>query len=308
MILEHAGFIELPPHAGTGGFDHAATHRGAGRLYVAHTANDAVDIIDCVTDRYLYSVGALTAVAGVLAAGDDEYVFTSNRGEDTVAVVATRGQTEPIKLKVGHRPNGLAFDPVGRILLAANVGDAAIPGSMTASIVDIGRTSTIACVPLPGRTRWAVFSEDLAAFFINIADPPSIVVIEASNPAEIAKVFDIPAAGPHGLDLDAGTQRLFCACDANELVCLNARTGAILGRVGLSGSPDAIFFNAERRHLYVAIGDPGLIDVVDTDGMRLIETVRTERGAHTIGFDAQRNKVYAFLPGTHRAAIYRDLG
>jgi hypothetical protein len=32
----------------------------------------------------------------------------------------------------------------------------------------------------------------------------------------------------------------------------------------------------------------------------------TEQGAHTIAFDAARNKVYAFLPQTHRAAVYVD--
>jgi DNA-binding beta-propeller fold protein YncE len=69
-----------------------------------------------------------------------------------------------------------------------------------------------------------------------------------------------------------------------------------------------IFFNRVLRHLYVAIGDPGVVDVFDTDVMERIETVQTERGAHTLGFDAERNKVYAFLPETHRAAVYTDKG
>jgi hypothetical protein len=51
-----------------------------------------------------------------------------------------------------------------------------------------------------------------------------------------------------------------------------------------------------------------LIDVVDTEAMKLVGTVSTEFGAHTIGFDAQRNKLYAFLPETHRAAVYHDKG
>jgi hypothetical protein len=34
--------------------------------------------------------------------------------------------------------------------------------------------------------------------------------------------------------------------------------------------------------------------------------ITTEKGAHTLGFDASRNKVYAFLPQTHRAAVYKD--
>jgi hypothetical protein len=71
-----------------------------------------------------------------------------------------------------------------------------------------------------------------------------------------------------------------------------------------------IFFNRVLRHLYVAIGNPGVVDVFDTDVMERIQTVPTERDAHTLGFDAERNKLYAFLPSflpkTHRAAVYVD--
>ena len=69
-----------------------------------------------------------------------------------------------------------------------------------------------------------------------------------------------------------------------------------------------IFLNATLGHLYVAIGDPGVIDVFATRDMQHLETIATEEGAHTIACDAARNKVYAFLPHTHRAAVYIDQG
>jgi hypothetical protein len=53
MSLRLLGHIELPQNRKPGGFDHAAVHCGSDRLYFAHTANDAVDVIDCVHDRYL---------------------------------------------------------------------------------------------------------------------------------------------------------------------------------------------------------------------------------------------------------------
>jgi DNA-binding beta-propeller fold protein YncE len=80
----------------------------------------------------------------------------------------------------------------------------------------------------------------------------------------------------------------------------------VLNRADIGGVPDVIFFNAALQHLYVAIGDPGMIQVFNTDTMQRIETVMTEKGAHTLAFDAERNKVYAFLPQTHRAAVYLD--
>jgi hypothetical protein len=57
----------------------------------------------------------------------------------------------------------------------------------------------------------------------------------------------------------------------------------------------------------VAIGDPGLIEVFGTTPLRRQEAIRTELGAHTLSFDATRNIVCAFLPASHRAAVYRDL-
>jgi hypothetical protein len=51
-----------------------------------------------------------------------------------------------------------------------------------------------------------------------------------------------------------------------------------------------------------------VIDVIDTQALRCLETVATERGAHTLAFDARRDKVYAFLPETQRAVVFGDGG
>ena len=305
-MLEHVGDVDLPPHAKAGGFDHAAVHGPRGRLYVAHTANDAVDVIDCATSTYLRSIPHLPGVAGALVSEDDDLVFTSNRGEDTVGI-APAARDEPVaRVKVGHRPNGLAYDPGRRLLLAANVGDPSRPGSCTVSIVDVAARTLLADLPVAGRTRWAVFDAETGWFHINIAEPPQVAIVDAARPARVARTFAVPAAGPHGLDLDAAGRRLFCACDGGRLVVLDCRSGGVLAEAGLGGAPDVIFFNAALRHLYVAIGDPGVIEVFETDRLRRIETVATERGAHTLAFDRARDTVYAFLPDTHRAAVYRD--
>ncbi len=306
MILEHIGDIELPAHGKPGGFDHAAVHGRRRRLYVAHTANDALDIIDCTANTYLRSVPRLDGIAGALVSEEHDLVFTSNRGENTVGIFPADREEALVKVKVGLRPNGLAFDAGCRLLLAANVGDPSRPGSFTVSVVDVTAQAMIADVPVAGRTRWTVFDAETGRFFINIADPPQIAVIEAANPASVARAFAIPAAGPHGLDLDAVTRRLFCACDDKTLVVLDSQSGKVLAEAKLAGAPDVVFFNRERRHLYIAIGDPGLIEVFETDQLRRVEAVRTEPGAHTLGFDQVENTVYALLPNTHRAAVYWD--
>ena len=306
MALDHLGYVDLPPHAKAGGFDHAAVHGGRGLLYVAHTANDAVDVIDCAANSYVRSLPHLTGVAGALVSESHDLVFTSNRGEDTVGIFSpSRGETVA-KVKVGVGPNGLAYGADHRLLLAANVGDPSRRGSFTVSLVDVSRAAVIANIPVPGRTRWTVFDEETGRFYVNIADPPQIAVVDSADPTRLADTFPMPAMGPHGLELDPTTRRLFCACDGKVLLVVDSRSGAVQSEHALSGVPDVVFLNAAFRHLYVAIGDPGVIDVFDTETMRRLESVPTERGAHTIGFDAVRNTVYAFLPDTHRAAVYRD--
>src|SRR5512142_231715 len=110
--------IDLPPHVGSGSFDHAAVHRTSGKIYVAHTANDALDVIDCTSDRYLHSIPGLTGVAGALVSDEHNLVFTSNRGEDTVGIFRVGDEQKITKVKVGIHPNGLASDAKRGLLLA----------------------------------------------------------------------------------------------------------------------------------------------------------------------------------------------
>lgn len=306
MSLKRIGAIDLPPHRGDGAFDHADVHLPSGRLYVAHTANDALDVIDLAQDRYLESIPGFGAVAGALVSEARGLVFTSNRGENTVSVFAPGEEKDAFKVAVGVKPNGLAFDPVRGILVAANVGDPSIPGSHTVTIVDVERRKRLADIAVPGRTRWAIYDSAREMFFVNIAAPARIVAIDTRDPAKIAREYEVPAAGPHGLDLDAATGRLLCACDAGVLVAIDAASGRVVGDVPLSGTPDVIFLHPQLERLYVAIGDPGVIDVIDIGAMRRMEVVATETGAHTLALDRSRNKVYAFLPRSHRAAVFFD--
>ncbi len=306
MSLQFLHYIDLPEHVNPGVFDHAAIHRASQSIYLAHTVNDAIDVIDCLGNRYLRSITGLTGVAGALVSDKLNLVFTSNRGENTVGMFSPADESNLIKIPVGIRPNGLSFDPGKKLLLAANVGNPETPSSYSLSIVDIEAKKMIHDITVPGRTRWAIIDPCSAAFFINISDPPQIVVVESAHPDRVARTIFIPAAGPHGLDIDAENHRLFCACDVGKLLEIDIPTGIIKAEADLSGAPDVIFFNPALQHLYVAVGDPGVIDLIDTHELRKIETIPTQKGAHTIAYNDELNKVYAFLPQTHQAAVFTD--
>ena len=207
---------------------------------------------------------------------------------------------------MGGYPNGLAFDPRHHRLIAANVPKPNDSSLVTCSVVDTASRNLIADIIVPGRTRWTIFDEKSGRFYVNIAKTSKIVAVDSSDPDGIVASYDIPGVGPHGLDLDSAGRRLFCACDDGQLYTVEPVTGRVVRAASLSGAPDVIFHNAKKKHLYVAIGDPGAVDVVDTENVNLLETVTTELGAHTIASDPESSKVCAFLPGSDRASVYLD--
>jgi len=73
----------------------------------------------------------------------------------------------------------------------------------------------------------------------------------------------------------------------------------------MSHSYDSIHNNHRLTRLYVAIGDPGVIDVVNTQSTTDDEQIQTELGAHTTAFDAKLQRLYIFLPSC-RVAVYEE--
>jgi hypothetical protein len=57
-------------------------------------------------------------------------------------------------------------------------------------------------------------------------------------------------------------------------------------------------------YVYLAIGDPGVVQVVDAGDMAVVETVETGAGAHTLALDVRRQQLYVFRPSTCSVLAY----
>jgi len=301
MSLERVGFVAIPPGAQPG-FDHADTYRAGRRMYVAHTGADRVDVLDCRAQTFLRSLPHLPGVAGVLIYVEQDLLFTSDRGAARVSVFRCSDEQLLGRAEVGPHPNGLAYDRRRRRLYAFNLGEP--PGeNCTASIVDLDAMRVVGELALPGRPRWAVNDEERDRVYANIREPAEILVIDCAQ-LEIARRLAVPAAGPHGLWLDRG--RLFCAADEGALVVLDRDSGDLLGSLPLPGVPDVVICDPELERLYVAIGEPGVVCSFDTERLEPVEVVKTEPGAHTIGWDPDGRRLYAFCPASGGAIVFEE--
>ena len=309
MSLKEIKRVPLPHHLEGGEFDHAAVDEMSDLLYVAHPSNNAVDVIDLSAEKFLYSITGHKGVAGVWISVKRRLLFTSNRGEDTASVFLLDGKkaTEKFRIPTGVRPNGMAFDEERNILMVAGVGNAKksnAPPSLT--FIDTSNGKVIGKIELQGRTRWALYNADTDSFFVNVADPPSIVSVRADDLSKVSRTFNIPARGPHGLEQNKKSGTLYCACDEGILIGLNLGTGAAEVLGSLSGPPDVIWLNRNLDRLYVAVGDPGVIDVFDTNTLHFVEKIQTGPDAHTLTVDYRRGNVHIFLPDVYKDLILAD--
>jgi DNA-binding beta-propeller fold protein YncE len=301
VSLTRTRFIDVPPGA-RAGFDHADVDRAGRRMYVAHPGADRVDVLDCERLEYLRSLDDLPGVAGVLIDQRDDLLFTSDRGAARVSVFRCSDEQLMGHVAVGPHPNGLAYDQPRRRLYSFNLGEP-LGENCTASVVDCGSLEVIAELALPGRPRWTLYDAERDVVYANIREPAQILLIDARRTA-VLDAYVVPAAGPHGLWLDRG--RLFCAADGAALVVLDRDNGRVLSSLPLPGEPDVIMGDADRRRLYVAIGDPGVVCSFDGEKLEPLETIAAEPGAHTLGWDPDSRSLYVFCPVSGGAAIYEE--
>lgn len=301
MSLARVGFTSVPA-AEKPGFDHADVYRPGRRIYVAHTGADRVDVIDCRTQTFLRSLHRLPGVAGVLIDEEHDLLFTSDRGAARVCVFGCSDEQLLAQVEVGPHPNGLAYDRRRRRLYTFNLGEP-LGEDCTASVVELDAMRVSGELALPGRPRWAVYDEERDRVYANIREPAEIVVIDCAR-SEIERTLPVPAAGPHGLWLDRG--RLFCAADGGVLAVFDCDSGELLASLPLPGSPDVVMHDPELARLYVAIGEPGVVCSFDSAHLEPLETVATEQGAHTLGWDSDGRFLYAFCPGSGGALVFEE--
>jgi len=130
------------------------------------------------------------------------------------------------------------------------------------------------------------------------------VAVVDPDTAAVQALWSVSCPGPHGLDLDRAGGRVFVACDGGEVICLSSVDGREVGKVPIAGVPDAIWFNQAASSLYVAIAQPGVLQVVDTNQIAIAGVIKTELGAQTTAFDVRRQDLYVFKPNSCAVAAF----
>jgi len=296
--LSLLGHAEILPSEVTA-FDHGDVDLATGHVFIAHTALGAVEVIDPAQERHIVTLPGCPEASGVLCAQHERLVFAAARGAGALLVIDAATHAILRRLAVGTHPNGLAWAADWQHLLVADVADA------TARLVDPTQGRILATVTLPGRPRWGVYDRGRQRFLLNIREPAMVIALHPET-LENVMAISVSVPGPHGLDIDHARDRAYVACDGGAVVELDLTSDREVRSATIPGVPDATWVNPQAACLYVAIGQPGVLSVIDLDTMTEQEAVITEPGAGTTAFDVQRQQLYVFLPHTSRVAIYAE--
>src|SRR5438876_4538704 len=145
-------YLDLPLHP-EGDFDHGDVSLSNGHVFIANTAAGTVEVVDGEGLRHLTTIPGCPEASGVLTAQEEGLVFAAARGTGKLLVIYAVFTTVLREVAVGYRPNGLAWDRRRKHLLVADVQD------NTARLVDPQAGQVVATVALPGRPRWAMYSQ-----------------------------------------------------------------------------------------------------------------------------------------------------
>ena len=134
---------------------------------------------------------------------------------------------------------------------------------------------------------------------MNVPQAQHIAVIDRTTNEQIAtwKLGDVNANFP--MALDEPDHRLFVATRRpSALLVYDIETGKRVTTLPIAADADDLFYDAQRKRLYVICGE-GVVNVVqqnDADHYRIVANIQTSPGARTGLFVAARNALYVAAP------------
>jgi hypothetical protein len=78
------------------------------------------------------------------------------------------------------------------------------------------------------------------------------------------------------------------------MAIVDYESGKVLGLAAIGDSPDAAGFDPKRELAFSSNGGDGTLTIVQAGkpGFPVLQTVKTEKGARTMGFDTSTGRIY----------------
>ena len=282
-----------PPIAITnshGGFDFIEIDQANNRLLLPHSGNGTLDIVDSASGRFIKSVP--TGVAQDVAVDDKGGRYFVSVSKETKLVAVDSATLEIVgETPLSGPADIVAFDPQNGVAYVGH-DDAAEVWA-----VDVNAKKVVAGITIPEGPEGIAVDGESHRIYANSKGGDAVVVIDPASNTAMASWPTAPALKPHGSALDSKGRRLFVAGGNGKLVAIDLISGKVVSSVEIAPRVDEIAYDSGLNRVYCASGS-GVLSVVDAAGdLKLLGTVITQKGAHSVAVDQKSHAVWIAYSG-----------
>ena len=290
---------EIPlPHV-EGRIDHFTFDAKRKRVIGAGLGNNSVEVVDTFAGRDIHSIIGAADPQGVDFVEGLNKLFVANGADKMLRVYD--GTTFKLlnTIEIGEDPDNVRYDPAEKKIFVAYGGD---EGGGIAVIDALSGKRLEDVAKLDAHPESFQLAANKPVIFANIATKAKIAVIDRTT----HHVADWPlksGKGNYPMALDEADHRLFIVTrKPARLVVLDTESGATVATVPCVNDSDDLYFDAERKRVYV-LGGEGFISVIeqtDPDHYQPVAKIPTTVGARTGLWYAKRERLYLAVPATSK--------
>lgn len=280
--------IAVPRSAGY--FDYMSVDVKMRRLLVAHSANDALAIVDMDAGTLLQQVNLGDGAGGSGVAVDErDGKYFVGVSTNRVVDINRKNMVVQQYIAMPGPIDGITFDPKNDTLYADEADGKhvwAINGKSD---------KIVATIDVPGKPEYVDYDpvSDRVYQNIELPEPSMVFAIDPKTNTVAARWPVAPSTRVHGLAIDGAAGRVFSIGINGKLAVLDVKTGALVATVDVAGRVDQIVFDPGTRRVYCPSGAGVLTIVQATDeGGTVVGSVSIPRGTHTITVDPKTHAVW----------------
>ncbi len=272
---------------GAGGFDYVNADVDGRRLYVARSGQPDMARVNVFNLDTLEPVGEIpkTSAHGAVIDTKSHHGFASSK-----PVTMFDSKTlETIKtIDVEGNPDGMLADPTnGKVYVLSH-------RAPHVTVIEAADGSIVKTFDIGGMPEQAVI-DGKGHLYIDVEDKDNVAVVDTKT-WNVTAHYELGGKGgvPAGLAIDVKNHVLFVACrNPQNMVMLNADTGAILDALPLGAGTDGAAFNPATMEAFSSQGDGTLtiIKELSPTKFEVEQTVQTPPRAKTLTLDSKTNRI-----------------
>src|SRR2546421_5702022 len=298
LPLTARGNIQMPHELrGSPLFDLLTIDPRRGLLYVPHTSNSELHIVDAKTQKVIATIGGLPSVRGVALTPAPNVVFATESTGGAVAVLDTATMKVLASIPVNGSPDAIGYDALDDVVVVTS------SGAKELTLIDRTARKLKSTVTLPGTPELLGVDGTAGVVYVAINDKDEVAAITVASKA-MSQLRGCDIKAPTGIALD-DQGHLFVA-DRGLVSVIDVLTDKSLGSVHIGNRVDQITVNVHAHHLYTANGGSRTLSVIDTKTFKPLGEVGTGPSGDGVAVDPTTDLVYVMVGRAGIVAVYHD--